>query len=203
MNGLKKAIKIVSFIYFFLLPTAMLICLVTSLVLFGAAQDRAALQEYASRYTYQENGTSYAVTEEAMAALLRYYATFLFISFLLMIPGLVFDVLLYRMTLHPEKHYGRGVWIRNGVLALVFGAEAAGILSIVYGAVFGNRETDGNHIHPSENSFYERPTQNNDYWNYSDRDESGSNDQEVVDEPQDDTRPKPSDYDAPDHPSDD
>lgn len=202
MNGLKKATKIVSFIYLFILPTAMLITLVLSLVLFGSAQDENFVQKFAQQYSYEENGQVYQLTEQAAAATINLTAVYFLIFFLLLIPGLIFDIVIFRSASRNDKTYSRGVWIRNGVLALVFGAEIPGILSIVYGAIYGNRQNASN-VPPSGNSNNQGNPQTDNYWNYSDREEVNPDDEDVVDAPKDDGRPKPSDYDAPDHPSDD
>ena len=202
MNGLKKATKIVSFIYLFILPTAMLTTLVLSLVLFGSAQDENFVQKFAQQYSYEENGQVYQLTEQAAAATINLTAVYFLIFFLLLIPGLIFDIVIFRSASRNDKTYSRGVWIRNGVLALVFGAEIPGILSIVYGAIYGNRQNASN-VPPSGTSGNQGNPQTDNYWNYSDREEVNPDDEDVVDASKDDGRPKPSDYDAPDHPSDD
>lgn len=118
---MKKAIKIVSTVFIPLIALEMLLFLILGISFLTIGSDPSG---------YGEIG----LTPEEAAIVFTTYGTTLIVMIFFLIPGLVFDIILLKKASSPLES-SKASWITMGVLALVFGANVPGILSIVYGAI--------------------------------------------------------------------
>ena len=128
---MRRAIQILTVVYNVILIFAILSFAVTSVIFFIASTDDKIINEMIEKDVFKDP----EVTKAFVKAFCIGMGVGMLFGALAFVVGLVFNNLIRMEVKHEFKEERKGKNIAYGVLAIVFGATATGILNIIYNAV--------------------------------------------------------------------
>ena len=128
---MRRAIQILTIVYNVLLVFAILSFAVGSILFFLGASSDKVINEIIEKKVFEND----EVTKGFVQGFFIGMGVWMVFCALIFVVGIVFNNLIRIEVSHEFKEERKGRNIAYGVLAIVFGANAPGVLNIIYNAV--------------------------------------------------------------------